>query len=267
MTSRDGKQSSFIFRLIQPPTVNRALFTLLHQLSLQTTIHVRTVYEMTMSAPFGVQGRLFSEQLFPAQMDECNFFMAKSRCLIDMGNSFLVVPEGDNLSPYQKRMFRLECKREDLQLKGDSSLSKEDCVDLLRSMLDELPRCDIVRTDFPYFDRQETLIGQYKDRPCFALFGDDGMPPLFVGAFLGALKEKDQNSEFVVVLKAPGHLLPEGVEDSWLDCSKIASFPDFYNLPGDRWRDKKATYEPWPVDQDSQLRTTNPDALRQVVVD
>ena len=219
-----------------------------------------------MSSPSSVQGRLISGQLFPAQCEEGNYFLAKSRCLIDLGNSFLVIPEGDNLSPYQRRIFRLQFKREDLRLTGESNLSKAECADLLRSMLDDLPRCDIVRVDFPFWDRQEILDGLYKDRPCIALFGDDGVPPLFFAAYLETFKEKFENEKFVVCLKGSEHFLPEGAGDSYLDYSKIASFPEIYDLPNNRFKHGLATYAPWPVGED-HLRPVNPTALRQFVVD
>lgn len=230
---------------------------------------------MAASASNSVQGRLLSEHVFPAQADECNYFLAKSRCIIDMGSSFLVVPEGSELEPYQRRVFRLEVvgKRETLQFADDSCLSEEDCCGILQSILDELPHCDIVGTNFPYFARQELLAGQYKNRPCVAFYGDDGAPPLFVGVFLGTPKDKYQDSKFVIVLKSPGEILPEGTGDAVVDCSKIASFPEVYNLPDDEYKHEQLTWKPYRINKEkpltfsNQLRPTNPGALRQVIVD
>ena len=227
-----------------------------------------------MPSNISFQGRLFSDHLFPAQAEQGQYFLARSRCLIDMGNSFLALPEGDNLSPYQKRMFRLECKREDVQLKDGSHLSKDDCRILLQGMFDELPSCEIVRTDFPYFDRHEIMASVRKDRPCLAFFADDGSPPLFISAFLGTYKEKYETNKFVICLKAPGDILPANAGDSWLDCSRIASFPLFYDLPNVRFKHGQCVWEDWkigdktlPKTPANHLRPTDSDALRQVVID
>lgn len=42
-------------------------------------------------------------------------------------------------------------------------------------------------------------------------------------------KSPPEENKFAVVLKSPEHLLPEGLEDSFVDCSKIASFPEVHD--------------------------------------
>jgi len=150
--------------------------------------------------------------MFPAQAEARAFFNSESRCLIDMGNVFIVMPpQGDNLQPYQRFVFRLEVQRQNVEFPNDSRLSKDACLALLKAKFNQLPYCDIVGVNFPFFGQGEVGEGQNKYRPCVALYGDDDEVPMYIGVHMGAPTDAmaaAKDNQFCLLLKPSTDVLP-----------------------------------------------------------
>ncbi|CAB9528299.1 expressed unknown protein [Seminavis robusta] len=214
--------------------------------------------------------------MFPARADASVCFNAEARCLIDMGNVFIVMPQGDNLQPYQRSIFRLEVQRQNVELADDSRLSKDACLALLKAKFDQLPYCDIFGVNFPFFAQGEVGEGQNKHRPCVALYGDDDQVPMYIGVYTGAptdVMAAAKDNQFCLLLKPSTDVLPPTASNQMVvDCAKVCSFPNLYNLPDDylngmpTW--KKYLSDPSKHESvlSNHLRPANPQSLRNEII-
>lgn len=237
-----------------------------------------------------LQGRLFDEQLFPSPTDEKSpFFKAKSRCLIQMNDGcFLVFTEGENLKPHQRSLHRLEVPESQIAFADNSHLSTDECKKQLEQFFGTLPHCSVVGVEFPFFAREEVLEGFRKTRPCVALYGQPGTPPLYLGAFMGAPRNNHKPSKFEILLRPREDLLPPTAPETVVDCTKLCSFPEFYDCPGDPFFNGNPTYTDWYVvpnerakknvlaasnvvpkvcTTNNTLKPSNPQKLRKAIVD
>ena len=225
-----------------------------------------------MSSSASFQGRLFAERLFPCPTEESRNFSCKSRCLIDMNNNFIVIPQGDNLQPFQRVPFRLEGLRSEMEFadNGESALSKEECKNILEAHLASLPYCEIVKVRFPYFAQGEIQQTKVKFRPCLALYREGDVPPLYIGVYMGAPRD-GPTGKFELLLQPTIDLQPAHSSSTIVDCSKLCGFPDAYNRP-DTFFDGMPTWKPFLLDPNgSKTALSNrlrgsPEALRNNVV-
>jgi len=222
-----------------------------------------------------LQGRLFSAQLFPSPTEQEPCFSCKSRCLIDLNNVFIVAPEpeGDDVQPFQRALFRLEKPRQEVTFADSTCLSKDACKTLLEDRLSALTSCDIVGVDFPFFAQGEVASGHFKYRPCVALYGESGAPALYLAVYVGAFRAGSSSlRDFELYLKAPGDLHPPSAPDHLVDCSKICGFPNTYGssesiLYGEpTWKSFRVDPKGSKHGLSNRLSATNSAALRDAVV-
>jgi hypothetical protein len=227
---------------------------------------------------FSFQGRVFKQQAFPSPTSSSSdfSFAADCRCLIDFGpttNVFLVVSVGQGLKPYQRSLFRLECNRHEIVVDDHVvALSKQQCRQMLRDMLEQLSECTIVGTHFPFIHKTEVLGGKTKPRPCVALHAPNSHHPGLLVAIYLTTQVRDVGNDLspLIQVTAGSDLLPESAENYIIDCSKMYSLPEKYDLeiyPEDGTK----TWWKWPVERFSKspgniLRLTDPGYLRGTII-
>jgi hypothetical protein len=220
------------------------------------------------------QGSMFMDQKFPSPTQRQSYFSAKCICLIDMGHAFIVVPQGDDLKPFQRSLFRLERVRSEIMLVKDvPPLTKAECKVFLESILDALKCCNVVSTQTPFFHPKEVQKGLGKFRPCIELYGENAnTPPLYIPMYLGDPKLQILEGDSTVFLQTLSDLMPCHAPDALIDCSKVFSFPEEFDKPG-TWFHRMPTWKHWLADAEGEdtpsnhVRLANPLALRQQIVD
>ena len=219
-----------------------------------------------------LQGRRFSEQTFPSPAHTPGHFKSRSRCLIDLGNSFVVLTEGgtngnggDECPPFQRMLFRLEVKREEIVFEDESCITQGERGELLQSLLANLVNCQIVGVDFPFFD--DGNLTAYKTRPCVALYSGEA-PPLFLAVYSEA--PRIDSEDWVFNLSAPTDIGPSYAPDAMVDISKLCGFPRHVNYPSKRRLHHNKSSFDWladPENDQSRLFAAKPHNLRERIVE
>lgn len=224
-----------------------------------------------------MQGRRLEAHAFPSPAFEPLVFFSRSRCLIDLGQTLVVLTEGtDETKPelaYQRTLYRLELQgsitRHDVAFVDESCLSKKECEQALLAEVAKYPDCQIVGVEFPKFDEPNMTKGQVIYRPSLALYGGDQGPALYIAIFMGKPRASEAASyDWEVHLKAKEDLGPETAALSIMDVSKLCGMPPKYNLPGakDHGKDTWEFFNIVPHDSRSVLFALNPTALREKAI-
>lgn len=211
------------------------------------------------------QGRRFAEQEFPSPADSLPRFSSCSRCLIDLGNCFIVLTEGDGPS-HHAMLFRLQVNRSTVKFEDDTQLSKEECATMLQVELAALTECDIVKVPFPYFENAN--LEAFKYRPCVALYGVD-RPAIYLAIYNGTPKRPERALyDWELALSTLEDLSPDSAIPSIVDVSKMCGLPDTYNDPELPYHGS-TTYAPWFLDPSKKrhpVAPKEPEALRAKIV-
>lgn len=177
-----------------------------------------------------LQGRNQALYEFPSPASREMSFMSRSVCLIDLGNTLVVLTRGNEIS-HQNGLYRLEIPdRDQMIFEDDSKLSKEQCKDLLRDTLNLYPFCQIHAVYFPFFDPGN--LNKFKLRPSFCLYGECDQA-IYLPIYMGAPRAAESSRyDWEMYVSGDDHLFPPEAALSIVDVSKICTLPDTYDDPG-----------------------------------
>lgn len=182
------------------------------------------------NAKDAIQGRNLALYEFPSPASRERSFVSRSVCLIDLGNTLVVLTRG-NESSHQNGLYRLEIPdRDNILFEDDSKLSKTECKDLLSDTLYLYPEAQIHAVNFPFFDLGN--IDKTKYRPSVCLYGEDGRA-IYLSIYMGAPRAaKSSLYDWEMNISGDDHLFPPEAALSTVDVSKVCTLPDTFDDPG-----------------------------------